>query len=299
VVTDGVETFVDDGAGVLVSDASSGVNGTVDYASGAVVLTFATTPGAVVYADYKYKYETKTSDAVPEVNFDMVQETLTAEDFPLRANYTLAAAIDLERAHGISLEDEVVKYLGQEVKFTMDHLGIDLISEAASSAGAATSPGAYTTTVENGQEWVFKKYQFLDYVEKANVNILSKTLRMACNWIIVGNDGARVIRQLTPNFVLASGVNETPPTGPYVLGVLDGRKIIHDPFLAANKILFGWQGDSFVQSAFCFAPYIPLLTTPTLVTADLKSQKGFLSSAAYKVINNGAFCAGTVSGISY
>jgi len=44
---------------------------------------------------------------------------------------------------------------------------------------------------------------------------------------------------------------------------------------------------------------IPLMTTPTLITAtDLKAQKGFLSSAAYKVINNGAFCAGSVSGLA-
>jgi len=44
---------------------------------------------------------------------------------------------------------------------------------------------------------------------------------------------------------------------------------------------------------------IPLFTTPTLITAtDLKAQKGFLSSAAYKVINPGAFCHGTISGLS-
>jgi hypothetical protein len=49
---------------------------------------------------------------VPEVNIEVTQETVTAEDFPLRANYTLAAAIDLEKAHGINLEDEIVKYLG-------------------------------------------------------------------------------------------------------------------------------------------------------------------------------------------
>ena len=79
---------------------------------------------------------------------------MTAEDFPLRANYTLAAAIDLEKAHGINLEDEIVKYLGGEVKFTMDHLGIDLMNDASQGADAATTPGTYTATPGANQEWV-------------------------------------------------------------------------------------------------------------------------------------------------
>ena len=45
-----------------------------------------------------------------------------------------------------------------------------------------------------------------------------------------------------------------------------------------------------------YAPYIPLFATPTLVTADLYAQKGFLSSAGFKVINPALFTLGTISG---
>lgn len=296
-MTDGVETWTDDGAGVMNSDLSTSSAGTIDYATGAYVLHFTAATISPTYADYKYNYETKTTNGVPEVNFEITESTLTAEDFPLRANYTLAAAIDLERAHGISLEDELVKYLGNEVKFTMDHLGIDLMNTAASATGAATSPGTFSATISSGQEWIWHKYRFIDFVEKANVNIIAKTLRMLCTWIVVGNDASRLIRQLDPHFKAAANLNTNPPTGPYVLGTLDGRTVVHDPFLDSDRILFGWKGDSYLQAAFVFAPYIPLLTTPTLVTADLKAQKGFLSSGAYKVINNGALCYGAISGL--
>jgi len=298
IITDGTETLTDDGEGVLVSDASEGAGGTVDYTTGAVSVTFATTPGDVIYADYKYNYETKTTSEVPEVNFDVTYETVTAEDFPLRANYTLASAIDLERAHGISLEDEVVKYLGAEVKFTMDHLGIDLMLDAAQGTGSATTPGEFSATVGSGQEWIWKKFQFLDFVEKANVNIIQKTKRMMCTWIVVGSDAARLIRQLAPNFVPASDLNSAAITGPHVMGKLDGRTVVYDPFVDADAVMFGWKGDSFVQAGFVLAPYIPLLTTPTLVTADLKAQKGFLSSAAYKTVNAGSMCYGTIAGLA-
>jgi hypothetical protein len=52
------------------------------------------------------------SNGVPQVNINVASSVITAEDFPLRANFTLGAAIDLEKAHGLNLEDELVKYLG-------------------------------------------------------------------------------------------------------------------------------------------------------------------------------------------
>ena len=46
-----------------------------------------------------------------------------------------------------------------------------------------------------------------------------------------------------------------------------------------------------------YCPYIPLFTTPTLITSDLIAQKGFLSSAGFKVINAGLFCEGEVKNL--
>lgn len=292
VITDGVETMTDNGAGVLVSDASHGAGGTIT-AGGVYAVTFATTPAGTITATYKYNYETMTGQAVPEVDISVVQETITAEDFPLAAKFTLGAAIDLEKAHGLNLEDELVKYLGGEVKFTMDHLGIDLMNTASQGVDAATSPGTYTATPGSNQEWIWKKYQFIDFVESANVNIINKTFRAICNFLVVGNDASRVIRQLDPHFKAAAGLESLTPTGPYELGTLDGRLVIHDPLLAHDEILFGYKGDNYLMSGFLFAPYIPLLTTPTLVTADLKAQKGFLASAGYKVVNAGMYTHGT------
>jgi len=99
---------------------------------------------------------------------------------------------------------------------------------------------------------------------------------------------------LAPNFVPAPGLNTLVPTGPYELGTLDGRLVIHDPLLGATEILFGFKGDNYLFAGFLFAPYIPLFSTPTLVTADLKAQKGFLASAGYKVVNSGMYTHGSL-----
>ena len=113
--------------------------------------------------------------------------------------------------------------------------------------------------------------------------------------MVVGSQAARLIRQLEPHFKPAAGLDSLVPTGPYELGTLDGRLIIHDPLLGQNQILFGFKGDNYLFAGLLFAPYIPLFATPTLVTADLKAQKGFLASAGYKVVNAGMYTHGTIN----
>ena len=197
----------------------------------------------------------------------------------------------------MSLEDELVKYLGGEIKFELDHFGIDMIEAASISAGGAsgaTGIGTWTAAPSNGQEWLWKKYEFLDKVEVASNAIFAKTLRGMCNFLICGNNAARVIRQLGEHFTPAPGLDKVVPTGPIVLGKLDGRTVIQDPFVTTNRVIYGYRGDNYLYAGFMYAPYIPLFTTPTIVLADLAAQKGFLSSAGFKVINAGLFTYGTV-----
>lgn len=285
-------TFTDDGAGVLVSDDSAVGNGTIVYATGVC----ASLPNGTGTADYRFNMDQDTT-GIGEVNVDMTASTLTAEDFKLRALYTLGAAIDLEKAHGLVLEDELVKYLGGEIKFEVDHMGIDLIQSAAEGAGAATPVSTWDASVGTGQEWLWKKYEFLNFVEEGSNNIFAKTLRGFASFIVCGNNVARVIRQLAPHFKPDPGLGKTVPTGPYILGTLDGRLVVHDPFVSTNRYVLGFKGDSYLFAGFIYAPYIPLFATPTLITADLEAQKGFMSSAGFKVINEGLYCYGDISNL--
>lgn len=286
----------------------SATNGTTD------TLTGATLTGSVVLAtgvitvnggassdsalaSYRYNYEKGTNVGVPEVNINLTSENIAAEDFILRTKYTMGAAIDLEKAHGINLEEEMVKYLGGEIKFEMDHKGIDQIITAAGSADAATAMGTFTATVGSEAAWLFKKYQFLDFIEVGSNNIFTKTLRGKATFVVCGVNAARIIKQLKPEFVEANEGKK--PTGPHVIGKLNGMTVVVDPFISANQIVLGYRGDNFLEAGLVFAPYIPLFSTPTLITSDLQAQKGFMSSAGYKIVNAGFYSSGTVTPLSY
>ena len=112
-------------------------------------------------------------------------------------------------------------------------------------------------------------------------------------FIHCGNNVARVIRQL--NGFKARGGATNIPTGPMVIGDINGRVVVQNPFKDSNYYTMGFRGPSYLYAGFIYCPYIPLFTTPTLITSDLVAQKGFLSSAGFKVVNAGLFCQGHIT----
>lgn len=289
------------------SNSSGTVTGT--YVSGTIAPSGAydvTAAGlgsdTVIYITYDYQYDKPVDayndrDGVPEVDFSITQSSLEAIDFPVRSRYSVGAALDMMKAHGVDLEQEVVKYLGHEIKFTIDQTGLDLIDEAAAGANSASAPTTWDATLRSGEPWIWRKRELNDRFEEGNNNIFDKTKRAVANFIICGNNVARVIKQLQPEFVPAPGLNKTPPTGPIKIGELNGRAVIQNPFKSTNYYTMGYKGDNYLMAGFIYAPYIPLFATPTLITSDLISQKGFLSSAGFKVINAGMFCQGQIENV--
>ena len=132
--------------------------------------------------------------------------------------------------------------------------------------------------------------------EEGSNNIFEKTKRGVATFIHAGNNVARVIRQL-PDFSAIGGLGSTPPTGPMKIGTLSGRVVVQNPFKAKNYYTLGFRGDHYLYAGFIYSPYIPLFTTPTLITSDLMAQKGFLSAAGFKVINAGLFCRGQITNL--
>ena len=279
----------------------SGASGTIG-ADGSFAITISGQVSGNVTINYFYQYDMPVDannerKGVAEIDINLVSEAVTASDFTLRSRYSLGAALDLQKAHGINLESELVKYLGGEIKFSIDQTGLDLIDAAAVGTGCAVAPTAWDAKIQSGQEWLWKKYELLDRFEEGSNNIWSKTLRAVATWMHVGNNVARVLKQM-PEFKASGAMGKTPPTGPVVIGEIGGRKVIQNPWKSSNTYVLGYKGDNFLMAGFVYLPYIPMFTTPTLITSDIMAQKGFMSSAAFKVVNPGMFCQGVISGLA-
>ncbi len=291
------------------SNAGGEITGTYISGTGSItaagVYNFTTTglsSTMSVLLTYDYQYDLPVDaqndrDGVPEADITVTQSPVEAIDFPLRAKWSLGAQIDLQKAHGIDLENELVKYLGGELKFTIDQRGLQDIDDAAASTDAAAAVTDWDARMSQGEPWLWKKHEFLDRVEEGSNNIFDKSKRGIATFMICGNNVARVVKQLgKDHFTPAPKVQQ--PTGPIKIGTLNNQiTVIQNPFKSTNTYTMGYRGQDYLNAGFIYCPYIPLFATPTLTTNDLMSQKGFLSSAAFKRINDGLFTAGTISNL--
>jgi hypothetical protein len=58
-----------------------------------------------------------------------------------------------------------------------------------------------------------------------------------------------------------------------------------DPYFPRNVILVGRRGNSFLESGYVYAPYVPLQVTPTIFgTEDFAPRKGVMTRYAKKMV---------------
>lgn len=108
-----------DSSGNITGDYISGT-GSINASGVYDITTTGISSSATVYLTYDYQYDLPTDtygneDGVPKAKFQITQSTVEAIDFPIRSEWSVGAAIDVQKAHGINLESEVVKYLGSEI----------------------------------------------------------------------------------------------------------------------------------------------------------------------------------------
>lgn len=287
----------DDGAGAITGTGIS--SATINYTTGALAITFSTAPDAYTAVDvseYRFNVE-KDTDGIGEVDFEVTSSNVDAEVFPLKLQYTVFSAINLQKIHGLVLADEGMKFATQEIRFAIDQVVLGACRSASLAAGAATSPGAFNATVGSGQEWIWKMHEIKKYFSIASNNIFKKTLRAHGNVIVAGLSVVSIIEQLQ-DFKAAAGLGTKPPAGPYVAGTLGNRLVIANPFFTDTEYVMLFRGDNYLYAGIIFAPYVPLYATDPVTLANLTTQRGFFSQAAIKRINDGMFTRGTISNYS-
>jgi len=289
-----IETFSDNGDGTLTGDRGS--TGTYTVATGIVILDagVGNTVDAVDTAvTYRWNVESYP-EGIGGLDLEVTSSNVDARVFPLKLNYSVMSAILLQKVHGFVLADEGMKFSTQEIRFAIDQLVLNEALVASQAAGAATSPGNFDTAIGTGQEWIWRAHQIKRYFSKGSANIFAKTLRAQANVIIGGINVCSLIEQL-PEYKPAAGIGTKPPAGPYVHGTLGSRLVICNPFYNADTYVLCFRGDNYLYAGLIYAPYVPLYATDPVTLANLQTQRGFMSMAAIKRINDGMFTYGTIS----
>lgn len=265
------------------------------------------TSGTLTTPDFESDLGASPMPVIPELDIRIESQSVTASSRKLRAKWTPELAQDLAAYQNLDAEVELTQVLSEAIALEIDREILAELLYGATGAnyfwsrvpgkfldyttGVAVTGASFTGTV---REW----YETLiETIITAANTIHRKTLRGAANFIVTSPDVATVLEaSVLYKPVLSMDSNETMFTvGTEKVGTLNSRFTVYkDPYFPRNKILVGYKGSSFLETGYVYAPYVPLIVTPTIYAPeDFTPRKGVMTRYAKKMVRSDFY--GTVT----
>jgi len=241
---------------------------------------------------------------IPEIDIKIESIAVTAQTRKLRARWSPELAQDLNAYHSMDAEVELTQILSEQIALEIDREILnDLLVEAKAanyywsrapgkfvkkSTGAVASSTIGPNFTGTVREWYETLVETI--IDVAN-EIHRKTLRGAANFIVVSPEVATIFESSVlykPSIKLdGQGQVGTPfSIGAEAVGSLSNRFTVYkDPYFPRNKILVGYKGGSYLESGYVYAPYVPLIVTPTIFAPeDFTPRKGVMTRYGKKMV---------------
>jgi hypothetical protein len=272
----------------------------------------------LVVPSFESNFAVDPSPAIPEIDIKIESISVVAQNRKLRARWSPELAQDLNAYHSLDAEVELTQILSEQIALELDREILnDLLTQASGanyywsrspgrfvnktngneiSRNSSTQPGPnFTGTV---REW----YEtFVETVIDVANEIHRKTLRGSANFIVVSPDVATILEAsilYRPAYsVDGSGQVAAPfQIGAEKIGTLSNRFTVYkDPYFPRNKVLVGFKGGSYLETGYVYAPYVPLIVTPTIFAPeDFTPRKGVMTRYGKKMVRSDFYGSVTV-----
>ena len=272
--------------------------------------------GTLVVPAFESDFGATPDPAIPEIDIKVESIAVVAQTRKLRARWSPELAQDLNAYHSLDAEVELTQILSEQIALEIDR---EILNDLLMGAGAANyywsrAPGKFLNK-ESGAEvlasgttapgpafrgTVREWYETLieTIIDVAN-QIHRKTLRGSANFIVVGPDVATILEasvMYKPSYSLdGDGQVSGMVLGADKVGTLSNRFTVYkDPYFPRNKILVGYKGGSYLETGYVYAPYVPLIVTPTIFAPeDFTPRKGVMTRYGKKMVRSDFY--GTVT----
>ena len=267
---------------------------------------------------FESDFASSPSPRIPEIDIKIESIAVTAATRKLRARWSPELAQDLNAYHSLDAEVELTQILSEQIALEIDREILnDLLTEAnganyywsrmpgkfvnktngaeqSLSSTLATGP-SFTGTV---REWYETLVETI--IDVAN-QIHRKTLRGSANFIVCSPEVATIFEASVlykPSYTLDGQGQVSQPfqLGAAPVGTLSNRFTVYkDPYFPRNKILVGYKGGSYLETGYVYAPYVPLIVTPTIFAPeDFTPRKGVMTRYGKKMIRSDFYGSVTV-----
>lgn len=280
--------FVDNGNGAFIASGVTISASSINYQTGAWSITLGGLDTFTTAATNTatYRWDSEGSSKIPQVDVQIVTNTVQTERRAMKINYSREAMQDVMAEFGVSLEPNLVAGAAEQVNYETAR---QIVSEVWGVAPVAAS---FDIKVPSG---ISQQEHFRDLIYRLNTasnNIWARTQKGMGTWLVVDTGAANLIESL-PASMFVRGPKPASVHGLHYIGDLMGQyrvyKDLHldkEPDAAAvGNMLMGFKGQNFFEAGFVYAPYQLLYTTNPLETADFLTQRGLASRYATKLVN--------------
>ena len=255
--------------------------------------------GSVLAASSGLPFEAEAN--IPEIDLKIDSTAVTAQTRKLKAKWSPELAQDLNAYHNLDAEVELTSVLSEHIGLEIDQ---EILKDLINGATAGTRywsrrPGQFLNR-ETGKDittslapdftgTVSEWYEtLLENINDVSSLIHRKTLRGGANFVVCSPEVAAIL-EFTSGFradVAGDSEANSGNWGASKAGTISRKMdVMVDPYFPRNVVLVGRKGNSFLESGYVYAPYVPLQVTPTIFgTEDFVPRKGVMTRYAKKMV---------------
>jgi len=216
----------------------------------------------------KYEYKGEADPNAPELNFEITDETVEVTRRQLRGKYTMDAAYDLQKLHGLNVDAELTNMMKIELQAEINR---EIVADLRAMAAivkildySLVGDGATGVTIRGNYDDAHKI--LLDAINMMSAEVFNIGRLGKANFVL-GNPTTLAFLDRVPGFV-GAGVNYNGKELGYA-GSLGGKmKFYIDPNYPKNELLIGYKGPGALDTGYIHAPYLPIIATPTMINQE-------------------------------
>jgi len=266
---------------------------------------------------FESDFAVEANPAIPEIDIKIEQISVVASTRKLRARWSPELAQDLNAFHSLDAEVELTKILSEQVALDIDREILnDLLTEGnGANYYWSRAPGKFvnkrtgsevqlSSTLATGPQFTGTVREWYETLAETIIDVANeihkKTLRGSANFIVCGPDIATILEQSAlykaSYKIDGNGQVSNPMTvGAENVGTVANRFTVYkDPYFPRPKILVGFKGGNYLETGYVYAPYVPLIVTPTIFAQeDFTPRKGVMTRYGKKMVRSDFY--GTVT----
>ena len=262
----------------------------------------------LVVPTFESSFGSTPTPEIPEIDIKIESLSVVAQTRKLRARWSPELAQDLNAYHSLDAEVELTQILSEQIALEIDREILnDLLMQADTNFFWDRRPGRFVnkrsgvvaakaSSLEGGPSFTGTVREWYETLVETVIDVANeihrKTLRGAANFIVVSPDVATMLEASVlykPNYSIdGDGQISGMSLGAESVGSLSNRFTVYkDPYFPRNKILVGYKGGSYLETGYVYAPYVPLIVTPTIFAPeDFTPRKGVMTRYGKKMVRN-------------